>query len=60
VQVIAGAGDTAVLPVNASFLHERLPHSKLDIIDAGYFTWEDAPVEYAALVTGWWHSAASR
>ena len=42
VQVIAGAGDTAVPPVNASFLHERLPHSKLDIIDAGHFTWEDA------------------
>jgi pimeloyl-ACP methyl ester carboxylesterase len=60
VQVIAGAGDTAVPPVNASFLHERLPHSKLDIIDAGHFTWEDAPAEYAALVTGWWRSAASR
>ena len=60
VQVIAGAHDTAVPPVNASFLHERLPHSKLNIIDAGHFTWEDAPAEYAALVTGWWRSAASR
>ena len=60
VQVIAGVDDTAVPPVNASFLHERLPHSKLDIIDAGHFTWEDAPAEYAALVTGWWRSAASR
>jgi pimeloyl-ACP methyl ester carboxylesterase len=36
------------------FLHERLPHSKLDIVDAGHFTWEDAPDEYAALVTSWW------
>jgi pimeloyl-ACP methyl ester carboxylesterase len=60
VQIIAGAHDTAVPPVNASFLHERLPHSKLNIIDAGHFTWEDAPAEYAALVTGWWRSAASR
>jgi pimeloyl-ACP methyl ester carboxylesterase len=60
VQVIAGAGDMAVPPVNASFLHERLPHSKLDVIDAGHFTWEDAAAEYAALVTGWWRSAASR
>jgi pimeloyl-ACP methyl ester carboxylesterase len=59
VQVIAGAGDTTVPPVNASFLYERLPHSKLDIIDAGHFTWEDAPADYAALVTGWWRSAAS-
>jgi pimeloyl-ACP methyl ester carboxylesterase len=57
VQIIAGASDTAVPPVNARFLHERLPDSKLDVIDAGHFTWEDAPAEYAALVTSWWHAA---
>ena len=54
VQVIAGAGDTAVPPANARFLHERLPHSKLDVIDAGHFTWEEAASEYAALVARWW------
>lgn len=54
VQIIAGARDTAVPPVNAEFLHERLPKSKLDIIDAGHFTWEDSADEYAALVTSWW------
>jgi pimeloyl-ACP methyl ester carboxylesterase len=60
VQVIAGAGDTAVPPANAAFLHERLPHSKLDVIDAGHFTWEDAAADYATLVTSWWHSVAKR
>jgi pimeloyl-ACP methyl ester carboxylesterase len=54
VQIIAGGRDPAVPPVNAEFLHERLPNSKLDIIDAGHFTWEDGADEYAALVTGWW------
>ena len=54
VQIIAGRRDQAVPPVNAEFLHERLPTSKLDIIDAGHFTWEDAPDEYAALVVNWW------
>jgi pimeloyl-ACP methyl ester carboxylesterase len=54
VQIIAGRRDTAVPPVNAEFLHDRLPHSKLDILDAGHFTWEDAAGEYAALVTTWW------
>jgi pimeloyl-ACP methyl ester carboxylesterase len=54
VQIIAGARDPAVPPVNAEFLHERLPKSKLDIIDVGHFTWEDAADEYAALVTSWW------
>jgi pimeloyl-ACP methyl ester carboxylesterase len=54
VQIIAGARDSAVPPVNAEFLHERLTKSRLDIIDAGHFTWEDAADEYAALVTNWW------
>jgi pimeloyl-ACP methyl ester carboxylesterase len=54
VQIIAGARDPAVPPVNAEFLHERLPNSKLDILDAGHFTWEDGADEYAALVTSWW------
>ena len=54
VQIIAGILDGAVPPVNAEFLHERLPHSNLEIINAGHFTWEDAAAEYAALVTSWW------
>src|SRR6476659_6548184 len=54
VQIIAGRHDTADPPVNAECLHDRLPHSKLDILDAGHFTWEDAAGEYAALVTSWW------
>jgi pimeloyl-ACP methyl ester carboxylesterase len=58
VQIIAGARDTTVPPANARFLHERLPHSKLDVIDAGHFSWEDAPAEYASLVTSWWRDAA--
>ena len=54
VQIIAGARDPAVPPVNAEFLHERLPESRLDLLDAGHFPWEDAAGEYAALVTSWW------
>jgi pimeloyl-ACP methyl ester carboxylesterase len=54
VQLIAGKRDKVVPPVNAEFLHERLPRSKLDIIDTGHFTWEDGEDEYASLVTAWW------
>jgi pimeloyl-ACP methyl ester carboxylesterase len=39
---------------------ERLPNSKLGIIDAGHFAWEDGAEEYAALVTSWWGSANGR
>jgi pimeloyl-ACP methyl ester carboxylesterase len=54
VQIIAGRRDAAVPPVNAEFLHQRLANSRLDVIDAGHFTWEDAAGEYATLVTSWW------
>jgi pimeloyl-ACP methyl ester carboxylesterase len=54
VQLVAGRRDPIVPPVNAEFLHERLPKSKLDILEMGHFTWEDGADEYAALVTGWW------
>ena len=60
VQIIAGARDTAVPPVNAEYLHQRLPRSKLDIVDAGHFTWEDAADQYAELVTSWWSGGYAR
>jgi pimeloyl-ACP methyl ester carboxylesterase len=54
VLIIAGARDPVVPPVNAEYLHERLPKSKLDLIDGLHFIWEDAADQYAALVTSWW------
>jgi pimeloyl-ACP methyl ester carboxylesterase len=54
VQIISGRRDAVVPLVNAEYLHERLPHSELRVIDAGHFIWEDAADEYAALVNAWW------
>ena len=54
VEIIAGKRDPVVPPVNAEFLHERLPRRKLDVLEVGHFTWEDGADEYAALVTNWW------
>ena len=54
VQIIGGLWDWAVPPSNHRYLDQRLPNSKLDLIDAGHFTWEDAADTYADLVTGWW------
>jgi pimeloyl-ACP methyl ester carboxylesterase len=50
VTVIAGRHDRAVPPANAEFLHERLPASRLVILDAGHFAWEEAPAEYASAI----------
>jgi pimeloyl-ACP methyl ester carboxylesterase len=57
VLIIAGAEDAWIPLVNAEFLQRRLPDSRLEIIDAGHFTWEDAPDRYAALVARWWAGA---
>jgi pimeloyl-ACP methyl ester carboxylesterase len=55
VRIVAGADDQVVPPVNAEFLGQRLPHSRVDLIPgAGHFCWEEKPADYAALVTGWW------
>jgi pimeloyl-ACP methyl ester carboxylesterase len=54
VRIIAGSSDTTVPLANAEFTAERLPHSRLDVLDAGHFTWEEAAEDYVALVTSWW------
>ena len=50
VTIIAGRHDHAVPPSNAEFLHDRLPASRLVILDAGHFAWEEAPAEYASTI----------
>jgi pimeloyl-ACP methyl ester carboxylesterase len=53
VQIIAGHHDPLVPPSNAEFLHARLPHSKLDILDTGHFAWEDGADAYLELTRSW-------
>jgi len=50
VTIINGRHDPVVPLANAEFLDERLPTSRLVVIDAGHFVWEEAPAEYAASV----------
>ena len=50
VTIINGRHDRVVPLVNAEFLDEQLPNSRLAIIDAGHFVWEEAPEEYASIV----------
>jgi pimeloyl-ACP methyl ester carboxylesterase len=48
--IINGRHDRVVPLVNAQFLDERLPISRLVIVDAGHFVWEEAPTEYASII----------
>ena len=50
VMIINGRHDPVVPLANAEFLDERLPTSRLVVIDAGHFVWEEAPAEYASIV----------
>jgi pimeloyl-ACP methyl ester carboxylesterase len=58
VTIINGRHDRVVPLANAEFLDQRLPASRLVIIDAGHFVWEEAPAQYASAVldsiTGSW------
>ena len=63
VTIIAGRRDRVVPLANAEFLDERLPASRVVIVDAGHFVWEEMPEEYASIIldsiTGNWSSPAT-
>jgi pimeloyl-ACP methyl ester carboxylesterase len=50
VTIINGRTDRVVPLSNAEFLDERLPTSRLEVIDAGHFVWEEAPAAYAKII----------
>jgi pimeloyl-ACP methyl ester carboxylesterase len=50
VTIINGRHDRVVPVANAEFLDERLPQSRVVLIDAGHFVWEEAPTEYASII----------
>ena len=50
VTIINGLNDSVVPLANAEFLDERLPNSRVVVIDGGHFIWEEAPAEYASAV----------
>jgi pimeloyl-ACP methyl ester carboxylesterase len=50
VTIINGRHDSVVPLANAEFLDERLPNSRLVVLDAGHFVWEEAPTEYASTI----------
>jgi pimeloyl-ACP methyl ester carboxylesterase len=58
VTIINGRHDRVVPLANAEFLDQRLPTSRLVIIDAGHFAWEETPTQYASIIldsiTGNW------
>jgi len=54
VQILNGRFDPVVPLANAEYLHERIPGSRLDIVDKGHFVWEEGAEDYARFLTEWW------
>ncbi len=54
VQIINGRFDQVVPLANAEYLHERIPGSRLDIVDKGHFIWEEDADAYARFLTEFW------
>jgi pimeloyl-ACP methyl ester carboxylesterase len=50
VTIINGRHDRVVPVANAEFLDERLPNSRVVIIEGGHFIWEEAPDAYASAI----------
>jgi pimeloyl-ACP methyl ester carboxylesterase len=50
VTIINGRHDRVVPLANAEFLDERLPNSRVVLIEGGHFIWEEAPTEYAVAI----------
>jgi pimeloyl-ACP methyl ester carboxylesterase len=50
VTIISGGNDRVVPLANAEFLDRRLPTSRVAVVDAGHFVWEEAPAEYASII----------
>ena len=53
VHIVTGADDPFVPVSNARYLAGRIPGSKLTILDAGHFAWEQVPGQYAAIIADW-------
>ena len=50
VTVIGSTHDHVVPLANAEFLNQRLPNSRLVVLNSGHFAWEETPTEYAATI----------
>ena len=53
VQIVCGREDPLVPTPNQEFLHAALPHSRMDLLPAGHFAWEEVPDMYGEILINW-------
>ncbi len=53
VAIVVGRNDPYGLARDAARLRERLPHARLDVLEAGHCVWEERAPEFESIVTHW-------
>ena len=56
VQIVCGRDDPLVPMANQEFLHERLRNSRMDLLPAGHFAWEEVSDLYGDVLVSWFSS----
>src|SRR6266853_1651899 len=51
--IVVGRNDPYGLAGDAALLRERLPHARLDVLEAGHCVWEERAPEFESIVTQW-------
>ncbi len=51
--IVVGRNDPYALARDAALLRERLPHARLDVLEAGHCVWEERAPEFESIVTAW-------
>ena len=53
VAIVVGRNDPYGLAQDAEILRERLPHARLDVLEAGHCIWEERAPEFESIITHW-------
>ncbi len=53
VAIVVGRNDPYGLARDAALLRDRLPHARLDVLEAGHCVWEERAPEFECIVTQW-------
>jgi pimeloyl-ACP methyl ester carboxylesterase len=53
VAIVVGRNDPYGLARDAALLRDRLPHARLDVLEAGHCVWEERVPEFEPIVTQW-------
>jgi pimeloyl-ACP methyl ester carboxylesterase len=53
IAIVVGRDDPYGLARDAELLRQRLPHARLDVLEAGHCFWEERTPEFESIVTQW-------